>query len=126
MKTTILSQLAFGILIAVLFSGPSHAQTALSPAKEDTPEAQKIYSPYVERTAVDKNFAEGLYWGDTHLHTGYSSDSGMIGNKLGPDEAYRFAKGEEVISSTGQGPGSFDRWIFWSFLITPKTSGSLR
>jgi|GEM_PF-6628142 len=26
----------------------------------------------------------------------------MIGNKLGPDEAYRFAKGEEVISSTGQ------------------------
>ncbi|MBT8120054.1 MAG: DUF3604 domain-containing protein [Gammaproteobacteria bacterium] len=78
------------------------AQTALSPAKEDIPEAQKVYSPYVERTLRDKNFAEGLYWGDTHLHTRYSTDSGMIGNKLGPDEAYRFARGEQVISSTGQ------------------------
>jgi hypothetical protein len=39
------------------------------------PAAQKIYSPYVERTVQDQNFAEGLYWGDTHLHTRYSSDS---------------------------------------------------
>ncbi|MDX1425809.1 MAG: DUF3604 domain-containing protein, partial [Kiloniellales bacterium] len=29
------------------------------------------------------------------------TDAGMIGNKLGPDEALRFAKGEKVISSTG-------------------------
>jgi hypothetical protein len=78
------------------------AQTALSPAKDDLPEAEKIYSPYVERTVRNKNFAEGVYWGDTHLHTRYSSDSGMIGNKLGPDEAYAFAKGRQVTSSTGQ------------------------
>ncbi|MHC5051499.1 MAG: DUF3604 domain-containing protein, partial [Planctomycetota bacterium] len=57
---------------------------------------------YVERTASDRSFAEGLYWGDTHLHTGYSTDAGMIGNKLGPEEAYRFARGEVVTSSTGQ------------------------
>jgi len=25
----------------------------------------------------------------------------MFGNRLGPEEAYRFAKGEEVTSSTG-------------------------
>jgi len=86
-----------------LFAGLQvQAQTELSPGKGDMPAGQKIYSPYVERTAQDKNFAEGLYWGDTHLHTSFSSDSGMIGNKLGPDEAYKFAKGEEVISSTGQ------------------------
>ena len=78
------------------------AQTALAPDKADLPETQKIYSPYVERTVRDRNFAEGLYWGDTHLHTRYSTDAGMIGNTLGPGEAYRFAKGEEVISSTGQ------------------------
>ena len=48
-----------------------------------------------------EQIAEGVYWGDTHLHTAYSSDSGMIGNKLGPDEAYAFAKGEQVTSSTG-------------------------
>jgi len=91
------------ILVALALSAPvAWAQTALNPGEADVPEAEKIYSPYVERTVQDKNFAEGLYWGDTHLHTRYSSDSGMIGNKLGPDEAYRFAKGEEVTSSTGQ------------------------
>jgi len=60
-----------------------------------------IYSPYVERTAVDANFAEGVYWGDTHLHTSYSTDAGMMGNTLGPEEAFRFARGEEVLASHG-------------------------
>ena len=68
---------------------------------EDMPEPPKIYSPYVERTATDANLAEGVYWGDTHLHTSYSTDSGMLGNTLGPEEAYRFARGEEVRSAAG-------------------------
>ncbi len=79
----------------------AHAQD-VQPAKEELREPAKIYSPYVERTAKNKNFAEGLYWGDTHLHTAYSTDAGMIGNRLAPDQAYRFARGEEVITSTGQ------------------------
>jgi hypothetical protein len=68
---------------------------------EDVVEPTRNYSPYVERTAADANFAEGVYWGDTHLHTSYSTDAGMMGNTLGPDAAYRFAKGEEVIASHG-------------------------
>ncbi len=74
----------------------------IRPTEADLPKASKIYCPYVERTVQNKGFAEGLYWGDTHLHTKYSTDAGMIGNKLGPEEAYSFAKGEEVITSTGQ------------------------
>ena len=96
------NQIVYAILILFLMFGHARAATALNPGKEDVPKSSRIYSPYVERTVVDKNFAEGLYWGDTHLHTRYSTDSGMIGNKLSPEEAYRFAKGEEVISSTGQ------------------------
>jgi hypothetical protein len=42
-----------------------------------------------------------VFWGDAHVHTSYSTDAGMLGNYLGPDEAYRFAMGEEVTSSTG-------------------------
>ena len=61
----------------------------------------KIYSPYVARVASDAAFAEGVYWGDTHLHTSYSTDAGMLGNTLGPDEAYRFARGEEVLTAHG-------------------------
>ncbi len=102
LKHPSLAQLGIPTLFAIMFVSPLAAQTELSPGAADVPAAQKIYSPYVERTVRDKNFAEGLYWGDTHLHTSYSSDAGMIGNKLGPDEAYKFAKGGEVLSSTGQ------------------------
>ncbi len=42
-----------------------------------------------------------VFWGDTHLHTSYSTDAGMIGNVLGPDQALRFAKGETVVASLG-------------------------
>lgn len=54
------------------------------------------YSPYLDRSGM-----ESVYWGDTHLHTAYSTDAGMIGTTIGPDAAYRFALGEEVLSSTG-------------------------
>ncbi len=54
------------------------------------------YSPYLDRTGM-----ESVYWGDTHLHTAYSTDAGMIGTSIGPEAAYRFAMGEEVTSSTG-------------------------
>jgi hypothetical protein len=70
-------------------------------APENMPESPKIYSPYVARTAADANLAEGVYWGDTHLHTSYSTDAGMFGNTLGPEEAFRFARGEEVLTSHG-------------------------
>ena len=42
-----------------------------------------------------------LLWGDTHLHTGMSMDAGAFGARLGPEDAYRFARGEELTSSTG-------------------------
>ncbi|WP_245888724.1 DUF3604 domain-containing protein [Halomonas denitrificans] len=54
------------------------------------------YSPYPKET-----FPNNVYFGDTHLHTSYSTDAGMVGNTLGPEEAYRFARGETVTSSTG-------------------------
>ena len=55
------------------------------------------YSPYAER-----DFADEVFWGDTHLHTSYSMDAGAFGNRLGLDEAYRFARGEQVTASGGQ------------------------
>ena len=55
------------------------------------------YSPYAQR-----NFPNMPLWGDTHLHTAISFDAGAFGARLLPPDAYRFAKGEEVVSSTGQ------------------------
>ncbi|NOU03032.1 MAG: DUF3604 domain-containing protein [Novosphingobium sp.] len=41
-------------------------------------------------------------WGDTHLHTTNSFDAFGAGNRLGPDDALRFARGEEVATADGQ------------------------
>ena len=43
-----------------------------------------------------------VFFGDTHLHTGMSLDAGAAGARLLPADAYRFAKGEEVASASGQ------------------------
>ncbi len=54
------------------------------------------YSPYAGR-----GFPSRPYWGDTHLHTALSMDAGAFGNRLGVRDAYRFARGEEVVASGG-------------------------
>ena len=46
-------------------------------------------------------FPERPLWGDTHLHTDNSIDAFGFGVRLGPDDALRFASGEEVTSTTG-------------------------
>lgn len=56
--------------------------------------AQESYSPY-----VGQNYPTTVYWGDTHLHTSLSIDSYSFGNRLGPEEAYRFARGETLTAS---------------------------
>jgi hypothetical protein len=95
-----LAHLVVGISL-VLLHGTAGAQTDVS-YPDKSLEPRKNYSPYVERKAIDSNFAEGVYWGDTHLHPSYSTDAGMMGNTLGPEEAYRFALGEEVVASHGE------------------------
>ncbi len=46
-------------------------------------------------------YPERVYWGDTHLHTSNSVDAFGFGNRLDPEAALRFARGEEVASTTG-------------------------
>jgi len=58
---------------------------------------KRAYSPYAGR-----NFPTRPLFGDTHLHTMFSFDAGAFGTRLGPSDAYRFAKGEEVVASSGQ------------------------
>jgi hypothetical protein len=55
------------------------------------------YSPYADRA-----FPTNVYFGDVHVHTGLSTDAGGGGTRLMPRDAYRFARGEQVMSNTGQ------------------------
>lgn len=55
------------------------------------------YSP-----AVGESFPRQVYFGDLHLHSRASADAFTMGNEtLTPADAYRFARGEELSSSTG-------------------------
>ena len=54
-----------------------------------------------EADVKETAYPEQVYWGDTHLHTSNSSDAFSFGVRLGPEEALRFAMGEEVTSTTG-------------------------
>lgn len=86
-----------GTLLATLLCGQAGAQ--ITPPRESLSNLYpgKAYSPYAQRSFPDR-----VFWGDTHLHTGLSMDAGLFGARLGLEDAYRFARGEEVIASSGQ------------------------
>jgi len=78
-------------------SGASEVQTKnVATVLVDARAGRKQYSPYINDT-----YPDNVYYGDTHLHTSYSTDAGFFGNRLVPDAAYRFAKGEVVTASSG-------------------------
>jgi hypothetical protein len=77
----------------------------------------KVYSPYAKR-----DFPTKAYFGDTHLHTDISMDAGAFGNRLGLEEAYRFARGEQVNSTRG-GPVRLSRPL--DFLVVADHSDNM-
>lgn len=61
------------------------------------------------------------WFGDTHVHTGWSADAGMDGAITGPEDAYRYALGETVKSNTGQDV-KLSRAYDW-FMVTDHSDG---
>ena len=96
-------------LLGVLLATNSWSVSA-STTEGGPTEAEKKYSPPANTTHATK-----VYWGDSHLHTGLSLDAGLFGNTLGPDEAWRLARGEKVISSKGV-PVQLARPLDWMVL----------
>ena len=103
---TVLLAASLAATLAANFSMPAFAadpavNTDIGTLDQETAEkafpAKPPYSPYAGR-----NFPTRPFFGDTHLHTSFSMDAGAFGARLGPKDAYRFAKGEEVIASSGQ------------------------
>ncbi|MCF6264869.1 MAG: DUF3604 domain-containing protein [Xanthomonadales bacterium] len=78
-------------ITTLILSGVVAAQDAPGPSTKVI-----AYSPY-----PGQDYPNQVFFGDTHLHTSYSTDAGMVGATLTPEDAYRFAKGQMVTSSTG-------------------------
>jgi len=102
-----------------LFSGGAHAHDtgSLDAKTAEKVHKSKAYSPYVNR-----NFPTRPLFGDTHLHTGFSMDAGAFGAKLTPRDAYRFARGDQVMASSGQ-PAKLARPL--DFLVVADHSDNM-
>lgn len=64
---------------------------------EDTVDPKPDYSPFVGRSYPDQ-----VLFGDLHFHTEISFDAGLIGTSLNMHDAFRVARGERILSNTGQ------------------------
>src|SRR6266487_5675284 len=96
---------------------PSDVGTLDMGAAEKLFPAKRPYSPYAGR-----NFPTRPLFGDTHLHTSFSFDAGAFGARLGPSDAYHFAKGREVTASSGQ-PAKLSRPL--DFLVVTDHSDNM-
>jgi hypothetical protein len=68
---------------------------------------QNHYSPYAGR-----HFPDRPLWGEMHLHTSWSPDAVGGGTRVSPEAAYQLARGQEIVSSTGQ-PVRLSRPLDW-------------
>jgi len=90
--------------ISVFFALGAPAQDIPQPTDEQIKNLKSIdYSPYPQQ-----KFPNQVYFGETHLHTSFSTDAGMVGNTLGPEDAFKIARGEPFVSSMGV-PGQLSR-----------------
>jgi len=111
-------------VLALLVAPLARAQGARTSAdlgelpKEPT-KLRKIpgFSPYAGR-----NYPIRVYWGDEHVHSGWSADAGAFGCTLGPEDALRFARGEEIVSSTGT-TAKLSRPLDW-IAVTDHSDGA--
>ncbi len=91
-----------------LASPPSRAASGLRPARVLCGIALCVCAAQVVAAGPAINPAPApaatrVFWGDLHVHTRNSFDSFAFGNRaLGPEEAFRFARGEPVRAHNGQ------------------------
>jgi hypothetical protein len=97
------------LLLAATSAGAESNPVGLIPTPEDANNVVRApsYSPYAGR-----NFPTQVYWGDTHVHTDNSLDAKGFGASVDVAGAYRLARGEEVVSSTGI-PFKLSRPLDW-------------
>lgn len=114
MKKNIIALTALGISFA-----PLSAQDTGTLNKEaaDRAHQKRPYSPY-----ADRKFPTRPFFGDTHLHTGFSMDAGAFGCRITPRDALRFARGEQIMASSGQ-PAKLSRPL--DFLVVADHSDNM-
>jgi len=99
MRLTFKTHVAVAMLLlvaTVTFTPVATAQDQI-PTKDAVSHrmAKTEFSPYVGR-----EYPTRVFWGETHLHTAVSVDAGTM-CRVGQEDAYRFARGEEITTTHG-------------------------
>ena len=95
-KATRFSGLTGFVLVVATSMSPGDMFADQRPTKEGLKAVTAAqFSPYAGRT-----FPSQVYWGDTHLHTAVSVDAGTM-CRVGQEDAFRFARGEEITTTHG-------------------------
>ena len=96
-RHSILPFLLLALLISFITASSSLQASPYPTAGPEDQKGQEVYSPFAGRAYPDQ-----VLFGDAHFHTNLSFDAGLIGTKLDMDAGYRFARGEKVLSNSGQ------------------------
>ena len=96
MQRTIRTVVVLAVCILSSAAWAAEAGNDEAITKEDVAKIIKPqFSPYAGR-----NFPTHVLWGDTHLHTAISVDAGTM-CRVGQEDAFRFARGEEITTTHG-------------------------
>ncbi len=90
-NTWMLAALA-SLFVVACGKSPENTVASSQSSNNEQTQSQKIKPP---------EWPTQVFWGDTHLHTNLSMDAYTFGVTLGPEDAYRFARGEEVTATHG-------------------------
>ena len=86
------------VLLGACSRNPGAGQGAAHETAAGEPPVAAASTPTVEQleAAVPENPLKDAYFGETHVHTSYSLDAYIGGARITPDEAYKFAQGQDV------------------------------
>ena len=89
------STITLSILALAITTLPALAQEVPTRDAVARAHAHQEFSPYAGR-----EYPTRVFWGETHLHTAVSVDAGTM-CRVGQEDAYRFARGEEITTTGG-------------------------
>ncbi|MCH7916072.1 MAG: DUF3604 domain-containing protein, partial [Deltaproteobacteria bacterium] len=75
--TVLMAAIAAILILSSSAALGAAAVTDIGGDPKDSTFGRKEYSPY-----LNQNFPQRVFWGETHVHTAYSTDSGLFGTRL--------------------------------------------